>query len=295
MGELMNTREVAEYLRLKERKIYELVAERQIPCARVTGKWLFPKALIDLWIVQNTDCQTLINPLPAPPQVIAGSHDPLLEWAVRESQCELALLFDGSLDGLGRMAARQALACGLHVYDVDKGRYNVDLVEQTLHGLQVVALVWAWREQGLIVAPGNPLGLRDLRTISNTHARFIDRQRAAGSHLLLEQLLTRAGLSSADLHLPLPPARSETDLALAIRTDKADAGIGIGAVARQFQLDFVPLQRERYDLVISRRDYFTTPFQTLLAFTRSERFREKAAELGGYDISELGQVVYNAP
>lgn len=294
MPELMNTHEVAEYLRLKERKVYELIAMRLIPCTRITGKWLFPKALIDLWIMQNTDCQPALKPVAAAPPVIAGSHDPLLEWATRESDCELALLVEGSLDGITRLAERQALACGLHVLDPASRRYNVDLVEQTLAGYQVVALEWAWREQGLIVESRNPLAITGLADLSARQIRFVDRQQEAGSHLLLTYLLSEQGSSLADLHIALPPARSETDVALAVLEDKADAGFGIAAVARQFRLDFIPLHRERYDLVIGRRDYFEPPFQSLLEFARSPRFMERAADLGGYDISGLGRVVYNA-
>jgi molybdate-binding protein len=219
----------------------------------------------------------------------------LLEWACRESECGLALLFDGSLDGLIRVAGRQALACGLHVLEPEKGSYNVDLIGRTLANLQVVGLEWAYREQGLIVAGGNPLAITGLRDLLTRRVRFVDRQQEAGSHLLLSHLLSQRQLSIADLAIDLPPARSETDVALAVLEGKADAGLGIAAVARQFRLDFIPLQRERYDLVIGRRDYFEPPFQKLLNFTRLPRFAEKAGQLGGYHISGLGRIVYNAP
>ena len=294
MPELMNTREVAEYLRLKERKVYALVANRLIPCSRVTGKWLFPKRLIDLWIIQHTESPASLQAAAAPP-VMAGSHDPLLEWACRESECGLALLFGGSLDGLTRVADRQALACGLQVLEPEKGSYNVDLIGRALANLQVVGLEWAYREQGLIVAAGNPLAIADLKDLACRRARFVDRQQEAGSHLLLNHLLSQQGLSLANLHIELPPARSETDVALAVLEGKADAGLGIAAVARQFRLDFIPLRRERYDLVVGRRDYFESPFQKLLNFTRIPRFAEKAEQFGGYDISGLGRIVYNAP
>ncbi len=292
---MMNTREVAEYLRLKERKVYELVAARLIPCTRVTGKWLFPKTLIDLWIIQHTDCQPVLRPAVTLPPVIAGSHDPLLEWAVREAGGDLALLFDGSLAGLTHMAARQALACGLHVFNPATGRYNLDLIEQTLAGQPVVALEWAWREQGLMVAAGNPLAIQGLTDLRNPRVRFVDRQEEAGSHLLLQHLLKEQGMTLAELHIGLPPARSELEVALAVLEGKADAGFGIAAVARQLRLEFIPLRKERYDLVVGRRDYFEPPWQRLLAFARSARFAERAAELGGYDISGLGRVIYNAP
>ncbi|MGH8503856.1 MAG: substrate-binding domain-containing protein [Gammaproteobacteria bacterium] len=295
MRELMNTREVADYLRLKERKVYDLVRTRSIPCTRLTGKWLFPKTLIDLWVIRHTDYQADLQAVWVSPRVIAGSHDPLLEWALREAECDCATQFDGSLDGVRRLAARQAMVCGLHVLDPAAGQYNVDLAQQLLAGFRVVLLEWARREQGLVLAPGNPHDVSTLTDLRNRKLRVVERQHTAGSHVLLKHLLEQASMSRDDLNLIAATARSETDVAVAVVEGKADAGIAIAAVARQFRLDFVPLHRERYDLAIARRDYFEPPFQQLLQFARSPRFIERARELGGYDVSALGQVVYNAP
>jgi putative molybdopterin biosynthesis protein len=286
---------VADYLRIKERKVYDLVRERRIPCIRVTGKWLFPKALIELWVIQNSEGGAQLKSAVERPPVVAGSHDPLLEWAVRESECDLALMFNGSLDGLNRFAQGKALCCGLHVFDPDSDDYNRAVVVRTLVGLEVVLIEWAWREQGLILAAGNPHGIRELPDLRAARWRLVARQEGAGSRLLFFHLLQAHGIDAANLHFSIPPARSETEVALAIQDGKADVGFGIAAVARQCRLNFVPLQRERYDIAIGRRDYFQPPFQQLLTFARTARFAEKAAELGGYDTAGLGQVRYNSP
>ncbi len=292
---LLTTREVADYLRIKERKVYDLVRDRRIPCIRVTGKWLFPKALIELWVVQNSEGGAQVKSAVDRPPVVAGSHDPLLEWAVRESECDLAIMFNGSLDGLNRFAQGKAHCCGLHVFDPDSGDYNRAVVARTLMGLEVVLIEWAWRAQGLIVAAGNPHRIHDLFGLRQARLRLVERQEGAGSRLLFHHLLQAHGIDAADLHCTMPPARNETEVALAIQDGKADVGFGIAAVARQCRLDFVPLQRERYDIAIGRRDYFQPPFQQLLTFARTKRFAERAAELEGYDISGLGQVTYNSP
>jgi putative molybdopterin biosynthesis protein len=292
---LMTTKEVADYLRIKERKVYDLVRQRRIPCIRVTGKWLFPKALIELWVIQHSEGGLRIKAAADRPPVVAGSHDPLLEWAVRESECDLAIMFNGSLDGLNRFAQGKAHCCGLHVFDPDSGDYNRAVVARTLVGLEVVLIEWAWREQGLIVAAGNPHRIRDLSALGAARLRLVDRQEGAGSRLLFYHLLHTHGIDAANLPFITPPARSETEVALAIQDGKADVGFGIAAVARQCRLDFVPLQRERYDIAIDRRDYFEPPLQQLLNFARTTRFAEKAMELEGYDISGLGHVTYNSP
>lgn len=293
--ELMTTKEVADYLRIKERKVYDLVRERRIPCIRVTGKWLFSKVLIERWVIQNSEGELQLKSAAARPPVIAGSHDPLLEWAVRESESDLALMFNGSLDGLNRFAQRKAYCCGLHVFDPDSGDYNRAVVARTLVGLEVVLIEWAWREQGLIVPAGNPQHIRDLSALPAAQLRLVDRQEGAGSRVLFNHLLQTHGIDAAHLDFVMPPARSETEVALAIQDGKADIGFGIAAVARQCRLDFVPLQRERYDIAIDRRDYFEPPWQQLLSFARTRRLAEKAMELGGYDIAGLGRVTYNSP
>src|SRR5690606_6113247 len=171
--ELMTTREVADYLRLKERRIYELVRQRAIPCTRVTGKWLFPKPLIDLWLARNLEGSA---PAAAAPPVVAGSQDPLLEWAVKESGCGLALLPGGSLDGLARFAHGEAVAAALHLFDPESGEWNRPAIRGTLPGQPAVAIAWARRRQGLVVAAGNPLNVGSVADLARPGLRFARRQ-----------------------------------------------------------------------------------------------------------------------
>jgi excisionase family DNA binding protein len=286
--DMMNTREVADYLRIKERKVYDLVRAKKIPCSRVTGKWLFPKAQIDAWVAQTGDAADLA----APGAVLAGSHDPLLEWAVRESRCGLAIRPGGSRDGLSLLAAGEAMLAGVHLIGEDGG-YNVAAVAAAMPARDFVILEWAKREQGLIVASGNPHRIGALADLRGRKLRFAARQPEAGSHELLLHLLERAGMKRTDLEGPTA-ALNESDLAQAIAEGKADAGLGIRAVAQQFRLGFVKLQVERFDLVMRRRDYFEPPVQKLFAFARGAAFAGRAAELGGYDVGGLGTVILNA-
>ena len=293
MPEFLTTKEVAALLRIKERKVYELVAENAIPVSRVTGKLLFPRALIEAWVWRHAEYRGGIEGLQARPPVVAGSHDPLLEWSLRESGSELAAFFDGSLDGLGRLAAGNAIAAGLHVYEPDVEDWNREHVARAMPGAPVVLLEWAWRTQGLVVPPGNPKGIERLGDLAGL--TLIPRQQQSGSHLLLDHLLRAAGVERRQLQLLAPPARSEADVALAVADGKADAGLAVETVARQFRLGFVPLFRERYDLAAWRREVFERPLQHLLAFGRSAAFARRAEELGGYDTSGLGTVRHNGP
>ena len=288
----MTTAEVCAYLRLKERTIYDLVARKAIPCSRATGKLLFPRRLVDRWVEANLDMQDAR--LLAPPPIVAGSSDPLLDWALRESGSGLATLAEGSEPGLRRFADGAALAAGLHIYGGAQSGYNVAAVRAIGTVVDLVLIGWAERDQGLIVARGNPLGLAGLDDVAKKRARLIRRQPGAGAQILFDDLARQAGLAGADFTLAAGTALTETDVAAAIADGAADCGLAIGAVARHYGLDFVKLHKERFDIACRRRSYFEPPLQKLFAFARSEAFRAKAAALGFYDLAVAGQVQYNA-
>src|SRR6266851_4950774 len=116
--QLFTTAEAARYLRLKERKIYEMVAEGAVPCTKVTGRWLFPKAELDHWLASSISRpEGLTRPEPAP--IVGGSHDLLLEWALRESGSGLATLAVGSEAGFDRFAAGETMAAAMHLHALD--------------------------------------------------------------------------------------------------------------------------------------------------------------------------------
>jgi putative molybdopterin biosynthesis protein len=287
---MMDTREVAAYLRLKERRIYDLARQQAIPHVRATGKLLFPRKQIDAWLAAKS--ATAMNA--HGPPIVAGSHDPLLEWAVRESRSGLAVLACGSRDGIERFARGDATVAAVHWRDPASGEDNVPLIRSTLAGADIVALEWAKRTQGLLLAPDNPLKIRTLVDLVKKRARVGLRQPEAGSHRLFEHLLGNARLDVEQLD-QLPRAlHAETDLAAAIAQGRAQAGFGIEAAARAYGLSFVPLAVERMDIVARRRDAFEPPLQALLTFVRSSEFVAQAKALGGYDVTETGCVVFNA-
>jgi excisionase family DNA binding protein len=287
-----STREVAALLRMTERTVYELVRERQIPTVRVAGKWLFPRDLVERWLDENTDASGLASRAARTPPVLAGSHDPLLDWAARESGCGLALLCDGSEDGLRRVAAREATVAAVHLLDEDGG-YNRAAFDALPQRGAMVLLEWARRRQGLVVAPGNPLGIDGLPRAAALRARVVARQAGSGSRRLLERLAARDGIALATLLDGAETARSESEVAEAVVAGRADCGLAIEAAASQHRLDFVPLHEERVDLLVRRFDWFEPPMQTLMTFCRGRAFQVRAAALPGYDVAALGRVVRN--
>jgi putative molybdopterin biosynthesis protein len=299
-AEMLDTREVAAYLRLKERRIYDLVKRQAIPHVRATGKLLFPRERIDAWLARKSEGDDAAPSLrtarrDAAPSIIAGSHDPLLEWAARESGCGLAILACGSRAGIARLAAGEATAAAIHWRDSIGDGYNGELIRATFGpgGHDIVALEWAQRRQGLLLAAGNPHRVRGIADVARRKLRVVARQPGAGSHRLFEQLLAAQALAPGALRWTPGPVHAETEVAAAIAEGRADAGLGIEAAARERGLDFIPLTIERLDLVCRRRDAFEPPLQALLAFGRGTALAATAKSLGGYDIAGLGRVSVN--
>jgi putative molybdopterin biosynthesis protein len=287
---LLTTAEAADYLRLKERKLYELVAESAIPCTKVTGKWLFPQAELDHWLASNLVRPLGLNPV-EPLPIVGGSHDPLLEWALRESGSGLATLPEGSEAGLTRFAKGGIVASALHLHSLDDGGDpNVDTVRRDSALKDAVLIGFNRREQGLLVAPGNPLGLATIADVAAARARIATRPQGAGAQLLLLALLHRAKRSLDDLVVTAPPCPTGPDVAQAIRAARADCGIATRSVADGAGVGFVPIVWESFDLLVRQHDYFRGPLQNFFQFVRSPAFAARARELGGYDVTPAGQV-----
>jgi len=198
------------------------------------------------------------------------------------------------LDGLARFAAGSALACGVHVTGADC-EDNVAAAQRAGADTDAVVIEWARRRQGLMLAPGNPLGITGLADLPGQGARLVDRQPGAGSHLLLDRLLVDAGIERAQLNVLDEPAVNETDVARLVHAGTADAGLGIEAAAHEAGLAFVALTSERFDVLVRRREYFEAPFQQLLTFARSQRLADRARALGGYEVGALGTVRHIGP
>jgi len=285
----LTTKQVAALLHVKERKIYELASSGEIPGTRALGKWLFDRDAINSWLADHATDQTPQRDA-VPANVVLGSYDPLLEWAMRESRSGLASFLDGSLDGLERFGRREGIISGLHLFDAETADWNVPVVRRRLAEDAAVLVEWAWRERGLMVPPGNPSNVASVSDLAGK--RVTPRQQGAGSQVLLEHYLQANEIDMNSLTLA-KPARSESDAALAVMEGEADVAFGLRCVARQFRLDFVPVIKERFDLLVWRREWFEPPFQNLLQFTTTPAFRDRAEVLTGYDISALGRVRFN--
>jgi molybdate-binding protein len=234
-----------------------------------------------------------------PPPIVGGSQDDLLEWALRESGSGLASLAEGTARGVERLLRGEVIAAAVHFHshvapEDAAGDDNI-ATARTLPGLHDAVLVGvARREQGLLLARGNPKKLNSLADVLDAGARMAVRQPGAGAQMLLEALLARAGAAPKDLRRLEPPCLTGPDLAAAIRAGKADCGVAPRAAAMAAGLDFVPLVWENFDLLMRQRSYFRPQIQALIGFLGGRRLRQRAAELGGYDPAPAGQIRFAA-
>lgn len=285
--------EAAAYLRIKERKLYEMAANGSVPCSKVGGKWVFPRATLDRWVEAGMSRPAGVFYADAPP-IIGGSTDPLLEWAARRSGSGLALLPEGSEAGLTRLAENKVSIAAIHMHDMeDDARANEDAVSARPELFDVVVIGFVRREQGLLVAPGNPKSLTDIPSAVASNAKFGLRQAGAGAQLLLDRLLLKAGLKASNIKTGGAPYATGQDLAQAIRSGEVDCGLATRAVAAGLGLGFVALEWERFDLALRRRTYFQPGVQAFFTLMRSDDMRRQAEALTGYDLSEAGLVRLN--
>jgi putative molybdopterin biosynthesis protein len=226
--------------------------------------------------------------------VAIGSHDLVLDLAAStlRSIDPRVTLVSGNVGSMGGLIALRDGLChlaGSHLLDPDTGVYTLPYVDRLLSGREIAIVRLVHREQGLLVAPGNPLNLRNVADLARPELRYVNRQRGAGTRVLLDYELDRQGI---DRDAIVGYGREEpTHLAVAaaIASGRADCGMGVRAAARAFELDFVPVTREPYDLVLEREsleDPVLEPFRELLG---SASFRGAVERLGGYDAAEMGR------
>jgi putative molybdopterin biosynthesis protein len=226
--------------------------------------------------------------------VVTGSHDLVLDLAAsalreRDPRLTLASSNVGSLGGL--MALRDGLChlAGSHLLDPASGEYTLPYIERLLPGRDMAVIRLTHRDQGLIVAPGNPLGLTGIEDLVRPGLRYVNRQRGAGTRVLLDHGLARHGLEPRGVHGYEREEHTHLAVAAAVAAGRADCGLGVLAAARAFQLDFVPVAREPYDLVLERSTVEEPLLESLWELLAAPDFRAAVDALGGYDTSEMGR------
>ncbi len=230
--------------------------------------------------------------------VCIGSHDntlDILSNILKKNHPKLSLssAHTGSKGGLIALKRGEAHLAGTHLLDEETGEYNIPFIRRILGDAGIVLINLVYRQQGFIVAKGNPLNVSGFHDLVRKDITFINRQRGSGTRLLTDKHLKEAGISPEDIRGYDMEEYTHMGVASAVLTGIADTGVGILAAAKALGLDFIPVARERYDLAIPKEHMESRPVSALVRIIQEDReFRELVENLGGYDISDMGKILY---
>ncbi len=302
MSELLSTREVAKFLNINEKMVYSLISDKGLPATKVTGKWLFPIDLVRQWIESGT-----INyPEPAaklPPYhglvLIAGSNDLLLDAMLShfnsQSPHHMAMFgFTGSMGGIQALRKNMCHIASSHlVADTDgpDKEYNFPFLEKEMKRMPA-AVNFCMRQQGILVQKKNPWGIKGIQDLSQPGITIVNRGLGTGTRQLFDGELKKAGIKGSAIKGYDNIAAKHMDIGLAVLSGSADAGPGIKPVAEKLGLGFIPICWERFDLLISKERFFDKGIQLFLGLLKEDIFKTTARELGGYDLSKSGNMIY---
>jgi len=295
--ELMNTREVARYLGINDKKVYFLAKAGKIPCTRVTGKWTFPKKLIDRWIEESAS--GLVERKAKTEErdflLAAGSDDPSLGILhdLYEAQTQTASFFMTTIGSSAGVAAiRSGVADFATAHLLEPARTGADnLAPQELLPSDTVVVELFYRELGMLVAAGNPKSIKSLRDLARPKLRIINRQPGSGTRIYLDQELSRFRLNGKKISGYDSIVSTHLEVGLRVLGGAADVGLATLTTAQLLGLDFIPFIRERFDLLVPKDRFFTRGIQALLGIVGSREFRARVDSLGGYDVTESGRII----
>jgi excisionase family DNA binding protein len=300
--ELMNTKEVAQYLDIHEKQVYLLIKAGKIPCTRVTGKWIFPVCLIDEWI-QNSAKDSLKQAREKIDSIegtllAAGSNDPVLDMlltAIKKDYPTFTIFSSntGSVNGL------EALNTGLidiafsHLYDAASGDYNIPYLKQYCPNQAPVVVNLFYRQIGFLVAKSKSKIFKDWNSLTNKDIRFVNRQKGSGIRVMLDQELKERGIPCNDISGYETEVYTHLEVGLSLISSEADVGIASAAVARILDLDFHPLADERFDMILEKNTFFQPALQAFIETLQSEKFKNRVEKIGNYNFTHSGKILYS--
>ena len=296
---LLNTREVAEFLDINEKVVYSLISEKGLPATKVTGKWLFPRDLVEKWLENQTINYPEGEKGGKPGQrllIIGGSNDILLERTISlfsrlypdflAAFCNL-----GSLGGIRALRNNLCHIATSHLLQDNEAEYNFLFAKEELGQLPGV-VNFSLREQGILLQKGDPKHIQSMADLGRSGIRIVNRPLGTGTRLLLDRELEKAGIEGDRIEGYHKELQSHLDVGLEVLSGRAHAGPAIRAVAKLLDLDFLPLRWERFDLLIPKELFFEKRVQLFLGLLHDKAFRELAKHLNGYDLKICGKMVF---
>jgi excisionase family DNA binding protein len=300
--EIMNTKEVAKYLGIHEKQVYALIKSKKIPSTRVTGKWVFPKKLVDDWIDSSAKrgleqarqkSRRIEGALLA-----SGSNDPILDMLhtyMKKSYPEFYIFSanTGSTDGLKALNLGYTDLAWSHLFDPKTGEYNIPFLANYLPHVKPIVVNLFRRDLGFLVAPKNPFHIRGFEDLAQKGVRFINRQKGSGTRVLLDHHLKRLKIPTSKIQGYDREVYTHFEVGLSILSKEADAGIVTIAVSRLLGLPFIPITQESFDMILDQSTFFEKGIQAFIEILNSQEFRNRLERLGSYDFKNSGKILYS--
>jgi len=301
-SELMNTKDIAKYLDIHEKQVYLLIKAGKIPCTRVTGKWIFPKSLIDEWIQTSAQdglqqARKKVNKIEGA-LLASGSNDPVLDMllsATRKDHPGLNIFSANT----GSVAGLEALNTGLtdiafsHLLDPETGDYNTPYLKQYCPDQHPVVVNMFYRQVGFLVVKTKANIFKGWDSLKNKKIRFINRQAGTGIRIMLDNELKNRNVSAANISGYEDEVYTHFEVGLSIASGEADVGIASAAVAKILDLNFQPLISERFDMILDKNTFFQPVVQTFIETLQSDQFRTRVGKIGNYDFKDAGRILHS--
>lgn len=298
--------EIGKLLKISRSTVYELLKRGEIPSYRVGKKIRVSQTDLQAYMhagnptVKNTasNTQVSLEKLIIENQglIICGQDiilDVLTRYLEKRNPSLRSLRsYVGSIDGLLALYRGTASVSAVHLWDGETGEYNIPYVRRLIPGQQTVIINLVYRTQGFYVAPGNPKAIKDWSDLTREDVTFVNRDKGSGVRVLLDENLRNLNIDSRSIKGYEHEEMSHIAVASAVARGIADLGLGSEKAALQVpKVDFIPLKKERYDLVLYKNDLEKSNFQTLLSILRSDDFKDEINGMGGYDTSKMGEIV----
>jgi len=308
----LTTQEVAEILKVGKNTVYDLVKRGEINSYKVGRKIRFDLSDVEAYIKKSKSIQSAdlhpgdqdLNSENLQPQVdsafsdlVICGQDIILDVLsnfieYRSNGLRVLRAYTGSYSSLVSLYYGKVQVATAHLWDSDTGQYNVPYVRRLLPGIPTVIIHLAYRMQGFYVAKGNPKKIQSWADLKRPDITMINREKGAGSRVLLDEHLRLLGIDSRTINGYRRESQSHMALASTVGRGAADVALGNEKIASQVEsIDFIPLQKERYELVIKKEDLYLPSIQMMLEILRSDEYKNEVIGIGGYDVSEMGNIV----
>lgn len=309
--------EVAELLKITKNTVYELIKRGELPSYKIGKKIRVDMHDVESYINNQKSTTKISTNVPMSTQynkinttvnnnsvnnnssneIIISGQDILLDILARymgEMLPEHTILrsYKGSYNGLYDLYNNKVSIASCHLWDGYNNEYNIDYVKRLIPGTSCSLINLAYRVQGFYVTKGNPLNISRFEDLSNKNIKFINREKGSGVRVLLDEKLRLLNINPNSIDGYYNEENSHLGVASAVARGDADIGIGSSKAAMQVEnIDFIPIQTERYDLVIKNFDLNNTIYNTVLSVLKSEKFRNELIGIGGYDIKDIGTII----